>query len=139
MGESELPSNVARFEQLMYLSLVIEFIDSALAWDHNVAMASKLGGAYFVLFVEMCVFAFWMLFIWLIARRRKNWARWIILVSFVAATPMSVPLIREWLRFEPVVGVLSLVQGLAQVIALVLVFTGNARDWFKTTPALVQS
>ena len=139
MGEKELPSNVARFEQLMYLTLVIGFINSALTWNHSVAQARNLGGAYFVLFIQIFVFAFIVMFIWLIARRRKNWARWVLLVLFVLGIPAAARLIGQWFRVEPVVGFLNLVQGLVQVIALVLVFTGNAREWFKRTPTPVQA
>jgi hypothetical protein len=138
VGETKQPSNVAHFEQLMYLSLAIGLINSALTWNHSVAQAFKLGGAYFVLFIQIFVFAFIVMFIWLIARRRKNWARWVLLVLFVLGIPASVRLIGQWLRLEPLVGALSVVQSLLQVVALVSVFTGNARDWFKRTPAPVQ-
>jgi hypothetical protein len=138
MGEKELPSNVARFEQLMYASLLIGLFNSALTWNQNVARASKIGGAYFVLYIQVFVLAFIVLFIWLVARRRKNWARWVLLVLFVLGMPGTVRVVRHWLSIEPVAGVLNLVQILAQVIALVYVFTGNARDWFKGTPAPVE-
>jgi hypothetical protein len=138
VSERELPSNVARFEQLMYLSLAIGLINATLTWDHNVAQASKLGGAYFVLFIQMFVISFIVLFIWLVARRYKNWARWVLLVLFVLGMPGTVGVVRQWFRLEPVVGVLNLVQILIQVIALVYVFTGNARDWFKPMAVPVQ-
>ena len=139
MGESKLPSNVARFEQLMYLALVIGLFDSALTWNHNVALAGKLGGVYFVLFGQAFVFVFIVLFIWLVARRRKNWARWLMLVLFVLGLPPYFGGLHRLLNFEPVAGALSLVGFLVQVIALSLIFSGNARDWFKTTPTPVQA
>src|ERR1700719_4769192 len=125
MGEKELPSNVARFEQLMYATLVIGLFNSVLTWNQSVAQARNLGGAYSVLFIQIFVFAFIMMFIWLIARRRKNWARWVLLVLFVLGIPAAVRLMGQWFRLEPVVGFLNLVQALVQVIALVLIFTGN--------------
>jgi uncharacterized SAM-binding protein YcdF (DUF218 family) len=82
----------------------------------------------------MFVLAFVVLFIWLVARNRKNWARWVLLILFAMGLPFAVSIIRGWLALRPIVGVFSLSQILVQVIAFLLVFTGNARDWFKKTP-----
>jgi hypothetical protein len=122
----------------MYLSLGIGLIISALSWNHNVAQASKIGGAYFVLYILIFVAASFVLLIWLVARRHKNWARWILLVLSVSGIPSEIGVIRHLFSFAPVAGVLSLVQNSVQAIALVSVFTGNARDWFKGTPTPVE-
>ena len=45
--EKEMPSNVARFEQLMYLSLGIGVIVSTLSWSRNVAMGGASLGSLF--------------------------------------------------------------------------------------------
>lgn len=122
-----MPSNVARFEQLMYLSLGIGVIVAALQWSRNVAMA----GTGFVLFVQAFVLAFMALFIWLVARRHKNWARWFLLVISILGLPGYLRLLGPLLRFNPVAGTLSLAQDVAQVVALLLIFTGDARAWFE--------
>ena len=69
------PSNGVRFEQLMYLSLGISVILVALQWNQLVAQFRDLGGAASAIFAFTVAFAIRILFIWLIARRRKNWAR----------------------------------------------------------------
>ena len=138
MGEKELPSNVARFEQLMYLALVIGFFNSALTWNYDVVDASKMGGASFVLFL-MFAFAFMALFIWLIARRRKNWACWVMLVLFVLGLPPYIYELHRMLHFVPVTGALGLAQTLVEAVAYSLIFSGNARDWFQRTPTPVQA
>jgi preprotein translocase subunit SecY len=69
------PSNVVRFEQLWYLSLGIGVIQSMPQWNRLRADARAVGGAAFVLFIQISVFAMTVFVIWLIARRRKNWAR----------------------------------------------------------------
>ena len=126
-----MPSNVARFEQLMYLSLGIGVIVAALRWSPNVAQAAALGGVGLVLFVQAFVLAFMVVFIWLVARRHKNWARWLLLILSVLGLPGYLRMLVPLLRFDPVAGTLSLAQDLAQVVALLLIFTGNARAWFE--------
>jgi hypothetical protein len=131
-----LPSNVARFEQLMYLSLGIGLIESALQWSQNVTQANAFGGAGFVLFVQAFVVVFMVLFIWLVARRHKNWARWLLLVIFILGLPIYVKTLGPMLPFNPVAGILSVLQLLCQLVALVLIFTGNARGWFEQSSQL---
>ena len=127
-----MPSNVGRFEQLMYLTVGIGLIGSVLSWNRSVARASALGGATLVLFVQLSVLALMVLFIWLAARRHKNWARWLLLIVGIMGLPSYVGILGHYL--EPLAGVLILAQLLFQVIAFVLIFTGNARDWFKPCP-----
>jgi hypothetical protein len=139
MGENELPSNVARFEQLMYLSLGVAFIGWALSWNRLVAIARPVGGAYFVLFTLLFSVAFMMFLIWLVARRRKNWARWLLLIIGVLGLPSYISRLPQLLHAQPLAGGLSAAQLPIQAIALLLVFTGNAREWFKRTPTPVQA
>ena len=126
-----MPSNVARFEQLMYLTIGIGIINSALQFQSF----SRQAGAAFTLFVQAVVFAFAVLLIWLIARRRANWARWVLLVMFLIGVVPFIPILSKTLQTSPLSGVLSIVQFLAQGIALYLVFTGNAVAWFKRSPS----
>ena len=121
----------------MYLSLGIGVIQSALQWNRLVAQASAMGGARFVLFGQIVTFAILVLLIWLVARRRKNWARLLMLVMFVLGLPFSARMLIQMLPTEPLSVALSSVQLLAQIVAFFLIFTGNARDWFKTAPAAI--
>ena len=74
--------------------------------------------------------------IWLIARKRQNWARWTFLVLFVIGLPLSVPQLLATFQTSALSAVLGLVQLLLQVYAFFLIFTGNAKDWFRKTPTL---
>lgn len=127
-----MPSNVARFEQLMYLSLGFGVIISALTWSHNVLTAAPLGGTSLLLFVQGGEFAVMVLLIWLVARRRKNWARWLLLIVLaILRLPAYAPVLRAVFSINPIAGVLGIARDLAQVTAFLLIFTGNSRDWFK--------
>jgi predicted membrane channel-forming protein YqfA (hemolysin III family) len=125
-----MPSNVARFEQLMYLSLGIGIIVSVLEFSYFQSQAN----VGFILFIQAFVLALFVLFIWLIARRRANWARWTFLVIFLLGLIPYVPNAIELLQRNPVSGGLNLVQLVLQAVALYLVFTGNAANWFKKSP-----
>jgi hypothetical protein len=128
--KEERPSNVQRFEQLMYLSIAIGALNIALDWGRLVSVARPVGGAVFVLVVDAFVFVFLISLIWLIGRRAKNWARWVLLIFFLLGTPTAVRVVVNNLRVKPFVGALGLVQVALQVIALFLIFTGNSRAWF---------
>ena len=122
-----MPRNVARFEQISYianaLGLVIASLDDA-------RLAAGMGWS-FLLIVQLAVFAILILLIWLIARRRKNWARWVLLALFVFGLPGAWTNISSTFPAHAVVGVLMLVQAALQAIAIFFVFTGNARGWFS--------
>ncbi len=113
----------------MYLSLGISQIVLALQWNQRVALAYR--GVGFVLFAQTFLIAFMVLFIWLIARRHKNWARWLWFVLYIAGFPRWVKNFGQMLLFSPVAGILSFAAVLLQMVALVLIFTGNARAWFE--------
>ena len=95
-----------------------------------------MGGAAFVLLVQISVFVMAVFVIWLIARRRKNWARWLLLVFFLLGIPLSVPALAKLSRISSYDGILSGAQGLAQIVALFLIFTGDARDWFRPSQSV---
>lgn len=131
--QKRLPSNVARFEALMYASQGVGALVSILRWNRSVAKAS----AGFVVFVEGGAFAYIVLFVWLIARRQKNWARWLFLILGLLGLPLYFRTLRQILRFNPLAGSFCIVQFLLELVAMLLIFTGNARNWFKQPASAV--
>lgn len=120
---ARLPTNVFYFEVLLYLSLLLDAL-SMLFRDDPAAItppaAKLITAGLILLFVEL---------VWLAARRRKNWARMVLL----AALALSVLSIFEVLRnsgwqFMTVVDVAS---ALLTALGLYFSFTGDARDWFR--------
>jgi hypothetical protein len=125
-----VPSNVVRFERLMYLSLASSVIWPTFRWyAHGLVFIEVLGNVLSLVFMAS--------FIWLAARRRKNWARWVLLVVFIFSTHGYLRiLLPHWRAHGPDAFALGLaVQIPAQLVALTLIFTGNARDWFKQPTA----
>jgi hypothetical protein len=125
------PSNVIRFEQLMYLSIALGVINTAHDWNRLVSIARPEGGAAFVLFVNGGVLGILILLIWLSARRAKNWARWVYLAIFVLGLPGGGRQVAINLSQRPVSGIIGVIQTALQVAALFLIFTGNSREWFR--------
>jgi hypothetical protein len=135
VSATELPSNVAWFERLMYLALGIALIETFLLWDYIVdVFVNDLGYPDRVsTFLMMLVsFALWVLLVWQAARRRKNWARWVLFISTVIQVSMT---FYRWTGLSKYLTPLD--QGLrlgsffVLAIALFLIFTGNARGWFE--------
>ena len=69
--------------------------------------------------------------VWLISRRRQNWARWLMLALVVVGSPQWI--IVAWHAFskQPIAGALTLIAFLLQAVANCFVFTGDARSWFR--------
>ncbi len=122
-----LPSNVGRFEQLMYLSLGLSLIETPLEWNQLVADT----GAGFAVFGALFVYGFAVLLIWQAAREHKNWARWVLLILFALSLPATFRRFEPSPRFNLLAGILIAAEFLAWGTALFLIFTGNGRSWFE--------
>jgi hypothetical protein len=134
-----MPSNVAWFERLMYGALLLSLVSGYfVAQEELTAAADEVGLPNNVLFglvvaIVIIIVAIWMLFIWLAARRRKSWARYALAALFIVAFVTYIQGHAEIIE-RPIEGLVNGVQLVLQLVALVLVFTGNAREWF-TRPA----
>ena len=113
----------------MYVALGIEVISTILEWDQVVAQIPSYQGA--VALGTILSFATDIWFIWLVARRRKNWTRWVMLFGFVLEIPFTLPWLLSLADFN---SVLICMTWLAQIVAFLLIFTGNAREWFANDP-----
>ena len=120
-----MPSNVTRFEVLMYLSLGIGIVTAALQ-SQQVAADWRFG-----LSIQAVVLAVTIALIWLTARRRQNWARWLFLVLFLIGIPPFTLSIGNALRLNQFLGALKIGQLFLQGVAFYLIFSGNAVAWFR--------
>jgi hypothetical protein len=134
------------FEKLMWVSMLVGAIGFALDWDRLMIRLVQRGAdahipVYYLRFriqamsVAMSVVAVvtllvLLILVWLIARRRMNWARWVYATLFVLGLPYAVIQLPDMLSANPTAGALSGVQLALQLTALVLVFSPSARPWF---------
>jgi len=128
-----MPRNVARFEQLIYASLVVRLITAVVDFGRLSAVASPLS----IIAAAVAGFAVIALLAWLIARRGKNWARWVLLALFLLGLPFVIlgPFVTEvggLALARPSFFVISLIalETIAQAAALIFVFTSDAKPWF---------
>lgn len=118
-----MPTSVVWFERLAYASLGLGFVALALDYDN----LSRLAPPAALVGVLLLTIAAMALLIWLIARQRQGWARWVLLALFLIGLPyFFTNLLRQSLVSVPV----SLLQTVLQGVALFYVFTGDARPWF---------
>jgi hypothetical protein len=115
------PYPVVAFEVLSYISIGLIFISFALVGD-------IVGGLWPALLMA--------LFIWLIARKRQKWARWVLLLMWVLGTIAIVLSLGEVFQAAPVLSVLPVAQILLQGASVVLLYLKSARLWFRDDVAL---
>jgi hypothetical protein len=127
-----MPANIRRFVWLWWGSIVIAFIAIPLLPPPS-SSELELGVTRPILMsiaagVGVTLVAVALPFFWLAVWRRKNWARWLLLVAFVASIPLSfvdVP------NLAPSVIVLEWLSMLSEAAAFYFLFTGDARAWFR--------
>jgi hypothetical protein len=123
------PWRVLWFERLFYASAFLSVVAMALEWTKGMSLAA-FAVMYFLLCAQLTL-------IWLASRRRKNWARWLLLIFFlvwVISGIVSTGLNSRSPDWEPAALSLQAVRVLKillEDIGLILIFTGNARRWFS--------
>ncbi|ABE63041.1 conserved hypothetical protein [Nitrobacter hamburgensis X14] len=122
-----IPRNVLWFEVLLYLSLLIDTLSAAFIErpsteiDETAAVSADM----FVVVVLM----FFLLLVWLAARHRKSWARWILVAALGLSALSLLDSLSSGLRLASVVDLFSTVLAGAGIY---LSFTDDAKDWFNS-------
>jgi low temperature requirement protein LtrA len=123
-----VPRNVLWFEVLLYVSLILDALSRAFAertpgpqMTESMIMVKSL--------TEACLILLFAYFVWLAARRRKNWPRWALTAALVLSAISVVQVIGQTgLQFDTGVATLSCALSAA---GLYLSFTGDAVGWFN--------
>jgi len=123
-----VPRNVLRFETLLYLSLMLDALSVAFQdrtpgggmTEQMILAATVVAGGLIVLFVY---------FVWLAARRRKNWPRWALAAVLVLSVTSLAQVIGEnGLELDSSIEIVSC---LLTAAGLYCSFTGDAQGWFN--------
>src|SRR5580658_4528571 len=117
------PSQVSTAAGLMWGSLLLGLVTSALLRGH-------LPSGAHALFIQVFTFGVLALLTYLIWAGH-NWARITFTVLFALGLVFYGPILIRFFQSSPMAGALNLVQTLLQLIAIYLLFTKPARDWFK--------
>ena len=122
-----VPKNVWWFEVLLYASLTLDALSvafqdrtpSATMTEHMINVATLMAAAMILLLFY---------FVWLAARRRKNWPRWVLVAALALSLVSLVQVISDsGLQLDSAIDAISC--GLT-ALGLYFAFTGDAKDWF---------
>jgi hypothetical protein len=132
VGVVTRPRSVVWYERLAWTSLVTGLATAAA----NHAEFAKYyhqyhGGNLILMVIGNAVQLLW---IWLVARRRQNWARWIsllwLLLGILGTADMTGD-VGERFQFNPVATILHYVALAIWMVSVMLLFRGDAREWFS--------
>ncbi len=124
----KVPKNVLWFQALLYASLMLDALSvafqdrtpSADMTDGMIMIATVLAGGMILLLFY---------FVWLAARKRKNWPRWVLAAALVLSIISLVQVIADnGVEFDSGIEIVSCVLTAA---GLYFSFTGDARGWFN--------
>jgi hypothetical protein len=124
----KLPRNVLLFEILLYLSLMLDALSVAFQdrtpgpdmTSSMIAVATALAGGLILLLFY---------FVWLAARRRKNWPRWVLAAALLFSIASLWQVIGEnGLELDSGIEIVSCVLTAA---GLYFSFSGDAQGWFN--------
>lgn len=124
---NEVPKKVKQAEYLVYFTLVIGLIKSAL---YEILTSQKMltePKALIIGIITIIIIAFFGFEI----GKGKNWARITFLVLFIIAIiacPFS--LINEF-KSSPIIGIVYIIEMLIQLYIVIILFTGESKEWFK--------
>ena len=123
-----LPRNVFRFEVLLYASLMLDSLSVAVQdrtptadmTDQMIMAATLVAGGMIVLLLY---------FVWLAARHRKNWPRWVLAAALVLSVISLFQVIGEnGIELDSLIEIVSCALTAA---GLYYSFTGDAQGWFN--------
>jgi len=122
-----VPKNVLWFEVLLYLSLTLDSVSvafqdrtpNASMTEQMINVGTVMAGGLILLLVY---------FVWLAARHRKSWPRWVLAAALLLSVISLVQLIGEkGLAFDSGIEVISCA---LTAMGLYFSFTGDAVGWF---------
>jgi len=123
-----VPKNVLWFEVLLYLSLTLDALSVAFQdrtpnadiTEAVILLASVMAAGMILLMVY---------FVWLAARRRKNWPRWVLVAALVLSVVSLAQNIGDsGLELDSAIEIVSCALTTA---GLYFSFTGDAQGWFN--------
>lgn len=123
-----LPRNVFRFEVLLYASLMLDSLSVAVQdrtptadmTDQMIMAATLVAGGMIVLLLY---------FVWLAARHRKNWPRWVLAAALVLSVISLFQVIgANGIELDSLIEIVSCALTSA---GLYYSFTGDAQGWFN--------
>ncbi|WP_315743521.1 MULTISPECIES: hypothetical protein [unclassified Bradyrhizobium] len=133
-GVSEKPQSAIRpvsviwYERLAIVAVVATAASAVADRATLVKYTNQHPVAYPIL--VLALFAAQGLWIWLVARRRTNWARWISMISVIGGIPSVILSFEARFRFNPAMAIISCIAFVVSALAVSMLFRRDARDGF---------
>lgn len=129
VGGVTRPRSVVCYERLAWASFAVGLVSAAA----NPATLAKYYAKYPIQYPIIIVVALsaQLLWIWLVARKRQNWARWISLIVILLGIPKAIWDIGERFRFNPVAAIFYYASFVIMIVSVMLLFRSDAREWFS--------
>ncbi|WP_275188709.1 hypothetical protein [Bradyrhizobium sp. CSA112] len=131
MGVVTRPRSVVWYERLAWTALVVGLASAAANPAEFAKYYHQYHGGNLILMVV--INAVQLLWIWLVARRRQNWARWISLLWLLLGI-LGIALIEdigERFQLNPVATIIYYVAFAIWMVSVMLLFRADAREWFS--------
>ena len=121
---TRVPINVLRFETLLYASLMLGALSVAFQDRTTAELIEQI-----ILIAAAAIIVLQVYFVWLAARHRKNWPRWVLATALLLSVITLFWSIGEnGLELDNSIGIVSCV---LTAVGLYFSFTGDARGWFN--------
>lgn len=123
-----VPSNVRRFEALLYASLMLDAVSVAVQdRTPNAEMTEQviMSGAL----LAGCMILLLVYFVWLAAHHRKSWPRWVLAAALVLSVISLGQIIGE--KGMELDSAIEIVSCALTTMGLYFSFSGDAQGWFN--------
>jgi protein-S-isoprenylcysteine O-methyltransferase Ste14 len=123
-----VPKNVLRFEALLYMSLTLDALSAAFQ-DRTPSAEMTESMITTATVMAACLILLLVYFVWLAARRRKNWPRWALASALVLSIISLAQVVSDsGMQLDSGIEIVSCILTAA---GLYFSFTGDAQGWFN--------
>jgi hypothetical protein len=129
VGVLTRPESVVWYERLAWAAFAVSLASAAA----SPATLAKYYDRYPIGYpiAIAVVLAGQLIWIWLVARKRQNWARWISLIVMLIGIPKAIWDIEERFQVNPVASIFYYAAFAISIVSVMLLFRGDAREWFS--------
>ena len=122
---SEKPPKVVLAVKLFYLVVGLGIIRAVMTIIRHADVRSP----YFLISTKLIIYAFSLFLIYQLSKG-SNWARWLLLVIFIIAIPLTILPVFVTFSHNPVDALLGFLQIALYIIGMVFLFHRSSSSWF---------
>ena len=124
-----MPKSVVWYERIAYTCVALGASTLLLTWSQTAYYLNKNPILYPLAIIF--VFAAQIFWIWLVARKRQNWARWVSAGALVVGVPELISQFDERYRLDHIATIAYYSTFLLLALAVAMLFRPDAMEWFQ--------